>query len=168
VEVGELPVCNHSPPLTDSRRGFPRGEISDSFGAGDSRHSSVVCSCWPATVSSGLCGCAGSPSSGNPTIAGSRRHCDPHRVGRRFQFDRGERAAREPEPARKVDPIDEFMRIVGVQAKGRRHAAPRRRRFSNRLRRTRGSDKAYEWCSLFAARIACGGREDRQLSVAIW
>src|SRR5271168_3804770 len=25
-------------PLTDSRRGFPRGEISDSFGAGDSRH----------------------------------------------------------------------------------------------------------------------------------
>src|SRR5271154_3527494 len=25
-------------PLTDSRRGFPRGEISDSIGAGDSRH----------------------------------------------------------------------------------------------------------------------------------
>src|ERR1700719_4512234 len=25
-------------PLTDSRRGFPEGEISDSFGAGDSRH----------------------------------------------------------------------------------------------------------------------------------
>ena len=25
-------------PLTDLRRGFPRGEISDSFGAGDSRH----------------------------------------------------------------------------------------------------------------------------------
>src|ERR1700721_2531212 len=25
-------------PLTDARRGFPRGEISDSFGAGDSRH----------------------------------------------------------------------------------------------------------------------------------
>jgi hypothetical protein len=36
--------------------------------------------------------------------------------------DSGERAARERELTRKVDPIDELMRIVGVQAKSRRHA----------------------------------------------
>ena len=76
--------------------------------------------------------------------------------------DRGERAVREPEPARKVDPIDELLRIVGVQAKSRRHAAPRRRRFQTVSGAPGGSDKAYEWCSLFAARIACGGGEVRR------
>jgi hypothetical protein len=73
--------------------------------------------------------------------------------------DRDEREVPEPELAWKVDPIDGLMRIVSVQAKSRRHAAPKVPTFSNRLRLTKGSDKANEWCSFFAARIACGGRE---------
>src|ERR1700733_13206755 len=45
---GDCPIRSRSmaiipkAPLTDSRRGFPRGEICDSFGAGDSRHASAV------------------------------------------------------------------------------------------------------------------------------
>src|SRR6202453_4651812 len=36
--AGSISAVIPKAPLTDSRRGFPRGEISDSFGAGDSRH----------------------------------------------------------------------------------------------------------------------------------
>jgi hypothetical protein len=119
----------------------------------------VICSCWPGTVSSGLCGCAGSVvrQSDQPDRVDTAT-----RMGSDADFsDRGKRAAREPELARKVDPIDELMRIVGVQAESRRHAAPRRRRFQTVSGAPGAQMKPTNGVRFFAARIACGGREDR-------
>jgi hypothetical protein len=51
---------------------------------------------------------------------------------------RGEPASQEREPAQKIDPIDELMRIVGAAERETRRTAPNAQKFADRLRRPQG------------------------------
>jgi hypothetical protein len=74
----------------------------------------------------------------------------PACVGRRFQRPRRARDTRA-EPAQKVDVIDEVTQIAASR--------PRAAAVFKPLPAHQGSDKASEWCSRLAARIAYSGRE---------
>src|SRR5271166_2462176 len=101
------------------------------------------------------------------------RQCDPGKAGKPDRPDAATRMAQdadfseraecssapEGEPAPRVDPIDELMRIVGENAAPPpRRAAQRRHRIQTVSGAPRGADKAYEWCSFFTPSPSAGAR----------